>query len=1132
MENIRIAILDAYDHVCAFMDNGAPDALHYDSDELCFYQEGSANTYSFKASAKHGDSQYLAEGNKLSFRHDGRDYYFNIVKIYKTEYEVEVTGHSTVFELLNEEAEAYHSLRAMTFAEYLAEFNFEKTLELGINEVSDKSLSHEWTGTSTLLARIFSLANVFGAEAEIVTQLHEDYSLKKLVLNVYREHNEQNQGIGKRRKDMVLRYGKTVRGISKTADIQNLYTAILPTGTNGLNIYGISKEELDADGRVEYSSPQGEGSIRAVQARDRFPSNVKSQDRYILKRWSCETEDVNVLYGRALAELKKNCVPKVTYKVDGYFDTCIGDTVTIADEEFSPPLYLEARVTGQVRSFTDPERNETTFDNFRELKSEVDTSLLDKMNELIKANKVYACTITTDNGIVFKNGEGTTSLTANIRDAGADVTDQFEIQWKKDDVDLAVGKTVIIHARDIAKKAVYRFEALEGLVIRGSYEVTVSNVSDGADGADGKPGADGAPGKDGLPGKDGAPGKDGVGIASVDVQYYKSSSSAILAGGVWQTNAPAWENGKYIWTKTVITYTDGKTGETAAVCMTGSEGGEGADGRGVQSIVEQYYKSTSASALSGGAWSGTYPGWENGKYIWTRSVITYTDGSSKVTDAVCVTGGKGDTGEKGDKGDSGIGISSVANKYAVSASSTTAPTSWQSTAPVMTETNKYLWNYEIITYSNGTTYETQKRVIGVYGDKGNTGGTGPAGAAGRGIKSIAEYYLASTAASGVTSSTAGWTTAQQTTTTSKKYLWNYEVVTYTDNTTYVSTPVIIGTHGDTGPQGATGPTGATGPAGPAGTKGADGQMLYATSGTAAATAAKVATIASGTIILKAGVTVAVRFTYANTAASPTLNVNATGAKAVYTQGVRYAYWAANATVIFTYDGSCWRVASEPVYANVATIGNPGSGNIHINGESIDFRKGTGEFASLLYSSVDGKEGAQLSANAVAIRGDPVVIGKYNGSVQVECQYPQSGNFGFLVDATGSSTKFTANDMILKTPSKEISLLGLDGKINYGTSGKTVTLNGWKIEYRDAGSGYVYVTISRTVNSLDNGAIYTEITNLPFTVAFEQRLPLVNYVASAVVGNGIAIFSGATMKGQYERYSAPVSNVAFGLLRVI
>ena len=140
-----------------------------------------------------------------------------------------------------------------------------------------------------------------------------------------------------------------------------------------------------------------------------------------------------------MAELKKLCVPKVSYDVEGYFDTNIGDTVTRADEEFVPPLYLQARVTEQVRSFTEPTRNRTTFDNFKELQPQIDVSLLDRMNDLIKANKVYACMVSTDNGIVFKNGEGTTTLTANVRDAGADMTESFTIRWKKDGVDLAVG---------------------------------------------------------------------------------------------------------------------------------------------------------------------------------------------------------------------------------------------------------------------------------------------------------------------------------------------------------------------------------------------------------------------------------------------------------------------------------------------------------------------------------------------------------------------------------------------------------------------------------------------------------------------------------------------------------------------
>ena len=136
-----------------------------------------------------------------------------------------------------------------------------------------------------------------------------------------------------------------------------------------------------------------------------------------------------------------------------------------------------------------------------------------------------------------------------------------------------------------------------------------------------------------------------------------------------------------------------------------------------------------------------------------------------------------------------------------------------------------------------------------------------------------------------------------------------------------------------------------------GAAGADGQMLYATCATASATVAKVATLAAGKLTLKAGATVAVRFTYANNAASPTLNVGGTGAKAIYTQGVRYAYWAAGATVIFTYDGSYWRVCSEPVYASEVTIGNPAGKNVYIDDNGVNIRDGEETLASFVQDAI-------------------------------------------------------------------------------------------------------------------------------------------------------------------------------------
>ena len=1578
MKEIRIAVLDQMDQVLSYMDNTGPKSLHYYDDELHEYLQGSAYTYNFTCDACHEDSQYIVEGNKISFRDEEqqKDYYLNIVHVEKDEQEIRAECYGLLFELLNEEKEAYAAAQAMTFAQYYAVFDPEGSTVLGLNEVSDRSIKHEWTGTETLLARLYSLANAFSAEIEFITELNDDYSLKRVVVNVYREHSDDYQGIGRARTDITLRYGKEVTGITKTSDITELYTAILPTGKDGLQITDLVKTEYDENGNVEFQSSAGNNAILAVQARDRFPSNLtRLDDGYIMRVWSYETDNVEMLYGQALAELKKLCEPQVSYEVEGYFDTAIGDTVNIVDEAYNPTLYLNARVTEQIRSFTDPTQNKTTFSNFRELQSQIDPELLSRVQALVDANRTYTCSIITDNGIIFKNSVGSTTLTASVMDAGVDLTDSMVIDWSKDGTSIGTSKSVTVQAADIDGKAVYRYEAYDADgVLRGVCEVTISNVDDGEqgptgpqgeqgpqgekgekgdkgdkgdqgerglqglqgekgdqgipgpageDGADGKTSythiaysnsADGqtdfsvsdsnrdyigmyvdftatdsadpadyawskikgADGAQGTPGKAGADGKTpylhiayansadgstgfsttdsesklyigqytdytaadstdpddyawtrikgetgetgaqgekgekgdtgpqgatgpkgdtgdtgpkgdkgdtGIGVSNVDVQYYKSTSSTALSGGSWSTTNPGWENGKYIWSKTVVTYTSGTTEESTPVCITGAKGStgatgetgatgaDGADGKGVKSIVEQYYKSTSATSLSGGSWSATYPGWENGKYIWTRSIITYTDNSTTTTTAVCVTGQKGDTGatgakgdkgdtgatgptgpkgDKGDTGEAGVGIKSITEYYAVSSSNSTAPTSWSTSVPTMTTTNKYLWNYERITYTNNTTSDSAKRVIGAYGntgatgakgdkgdtgstgatgpkgdtgatgngissitnyylasasssgvttstsgwtttiqststskrylwnyekiaytngntvnttpviigthgatgatgpkgekgdtgatgpagrgvkstavtyqasssgttvptgtwstsvpsvsagnylwsrtvitytdgststlysvgkmgntgpagatgpqgpqgatgpqgpqgekgdtgatgsrgpqgaagkgissiteyylasasssgvttgtsgwsttmqslttskkylwnyevikytdgtsttvspriigvygntgatgetgpqgpqgEKGNTGATGPqgpqgekgnTGATGNGIKSITNYYLATTAASGVTTSTSGWTTSVQTITTSKKYLWNYEKITYTNGSTTNTTPHIIGVYGNTGatgpqgPQGERGPQGSTGPQGPSGSDGEDGQMLYATCGTASATAAKVATLAAGTLTLKAGVSVTVRFTYANTASSPTLNVAGTGAKAIYTQGVRYAYWRANQTVVFTYDGSYWRVASEPVYANTVTVGNPAAQNVYIDADSIDIRKGSDALASFKQDEISlGKWGRntqtgdkasiKLFGNSGAIE---LEIGGTRDVMRIGSGEMELKGYNAYIQI-GREVNVYAPDLILHTETEDISISELNRKTKW------------------------------------------------------------------------------------------------------
>lgn len=484
MDSIRIAILSANNTPVAFMDNQHKKSMHYWGDELHEYLQGAANTYTFTVSAKHQDAENVTAGNKVAFIHKGKSYYLNIVNTEQTEETITATAWSLSFELINEDAGEYKAGKAMSFEEYLTVFDAERTLKLGLNEVSDKRITNEWTGTTSVLKRLFSLANVFSAEIEFETVLNSDYSLKEIVLNVYRKHSDTDSGVGEYRNDIVLRYGKGITGIRKTTDAEKLYTCIQPTGKDGLTINGLDKKEYDENGNIEYFT---DGAIiRAPQARDRFPSNiVNKEDAYILMRKEYDTDSKDKLYSMALSDLKTASEPVVTYDVTGYFDTAIGDTVEIEDEEYVPTLYLSARVSEQVRSFTNPQANKTVFTNFKELQSEISEDLPQKVEDLINKTKIYTSSISTDNGIVFKNNEGFTNLTANVIDNGVDRTGNFTIRWFKDGNHIYAGRTIKVRALDVESKAVYKFEArdTEG-ILRGFEEVTVMDVSDGTDGED------------------------------------------------------------------------------------------------------------------------------------------------------------------------------------------------------------------------------------------------------------------------------------------------------------------------------------------------------------------------------------------------------------------------------------------------------------------------------------------------------------------------------------------------------------------------------------------------------------------------------------------------------------------------
>lgn len=597
MEQIRIAVLTPYDKVLAFLDNTVPSAMHYFDEILHTYLKGSAYTFEFTTLTAHDDAAFLVEGNKLSFTRKNKGYYLTIMNVEKGGDTTNVTAYGLCLELTNEYVDAYKAPRAMSFSEYVNAYGFEQSFVIGKNEVSDKRITHEWTGSDTVLARLYSIANVFDAELEFVTQLNDDYSLKNFVLNIYRAHSDSVQGMGSDKRSTILRYPNDVYGITKTSDITELYTAIRPTGTNGLQLNSISGRVVkDSNGNVLYKV--NVNNILAPQARDRFPSTLltnNSNDMYAVQIWSYETENVETLYGQALAQLKKNCVPKVTYDVDAYIDADIGDTFTIEDAEYNPTLYLEARITEQEICFTDSEKCKTIFDNFEEKQSQISSALISEMNKMIELKKVYEGSIVSSNGILFKTDSDSTQLTAIVKNDGVDITSKYSIIWYKEDEQISTNQTITINASDFTEKAVYRFKALSGEILKASAEVTVMRLQDGQNGTS----------------------------AYVHIAYANSSDGRVDFS-LTESNR-----------KFIGQYSDSKQYGSEDPTKYRWSAIKGEDGQSFVSAEEQFYYSTSQTELNGGEWFVGNVVYQSDKFLWKRWKCTYANPSEiKYTKAI------------------------------------------------------------------------------------------------------------------------------------------------------------------------------------------------------------------------------------------------------------------------------------------------------------------------------------------------------------------------------------------------------------------------------------------------------------------------------------------------------------------
>ena len=235
-----LTIHDANLQKVAFVDNSKQNTLNYYNDTWSRDMPTGSSTFEFTVFKKAIQSdtasskayQHLNERAWVSFRHNGRTYLFNVMSVEENEQTIKCYCENLNLELINELVNPYKATRAMTFAEYCKEMallNYAH-LTIGINEISDQQRIIEWTTQETKLARLLNLAKQFNAEIEFDTQLKADSTIKKFTVNIYHEHDDTHQGVGRIRNDVVLKYGKNISSITRKVDKTGVFNTIRPTG--------------------------------------------------------------------------------------------------------------------------------------------------------------------------------------------------------------------------------------------------------------------------------------------------------------------------------------------------------------------------------------------------------------------------------------------------------------------------------------------------------------------------------------------------------------------------------------------------------------------------------------------------------------------------------------------------------------------------------------------------------------------------------------------------------------------------------------------------------------------------------------------------------------------------------------
>lgn len=528
-----LTIHDANLQKVAFVDNSKQSTLNFYNDTWTRSLQTGSSTFEFTVFKKSIKSDtltqkaysYLNERAWVSFKYHDKSFIFNVMQVEENEQTIKCYCENLNLELINEITNPYKATKAMSFAEYceaMGLLNYTH-LSIGINEISDYKRTLEWEGQETKLARLLSLAKRFDAEIEFDTQLNTDSTIKKFSINVYHENDDTHQGVGRIRNDISLKYGKNINSITRKVDKTGIFNSIKPTGKRRVkNNKGEEVEEVvTISGLDEWKKYNKDGICEFYQLGAHLVAPISMQlypstfthstgelDQYIRKDFSYDTDNPNELRRLAYNELKKHCYPAITYEVDGFVDVEIGDTVKIHDEGFNPLLIVQARVSEQKISFSNPSSNKTIFSNFKALENQLSDGIQAAFERLFEAAKPYTIKLSTDNGVIFKNQIGQSLVTPTLYKGGKPVVTGVTWRWSLDG-NVSTGMNYLVRGSNVTDTVTLTVAAyIENKEVAVD-EISFANVLDGQKGEKGDKGDAGARGEQGIQGERGLPGVKG-----------------------------------------------------------------------------------------------------------------------------------------------------------------------------------------------------------------------------------------------------------------------------------------------------------------------------------------------------------------------------------------------------------------------------------------------------------------------------------------------------------------------------------------------------------------------------------------------------------------------------------------------